>query len=104
MAHNGHRLHRQFRSCCRVGFDLGLAKLARLSQRQMERLFRAAQGCSPVRFYLRLRLERAGQLLTYTRLTVRDVGLACGFASLALFSKQYTLRYGFAPSRTRRLG
>ena len=70
----------------------------------MERCFQAEQDCSPVNFYLLLRLERAEQLLTYSGMSVRDVGLACGFSSMAQFSKQYKVRYGFSPNQTRRLG
>ncbi|NNE23022.1 MAG: helix-turn-helix domain-containing protein, partial [Rhizobiales bacterium] len=75
-----------------------------LSKRQMERRFQAEQDCSPLNFYLLLRLERAEQLLTYTAMTVRDVGLACGFASMAQFSRQYKAHHGFPPSQTRRVG
>jgi AraC family carnitine catabolism transcriptional activator len=78
-----------------------LAEAAGVSQRQLERLFRAEQGCSPVQFYLRLRLERAEQLLTYTRMSVRDVGVACGFSSLAQFSRQFKGQFGLPPSRMR---
>ena len=81
-----------------------LARIAGVLQRQMERLFEAEQASSPVNFYLQLRLEWAEQLLTFTAMSARDVGLACGFASLAQFSKQYKVRYGFPPSQTRRLG
>ncbi|MDH3741115.1 MAG: helix-turn-helix domain-containing protein [Hyphomicrobiales bacterium] len=52
------------------------AQIAGVSQRRMERLFEAEQACSPVNFYLQLRLERAEQLLTYTGMSARDVGLA----------------------------
>ena len=78
-----------------------LASICGLSQRQLERLFKREQGCSPVKFYLRLRLERAEQLLAYTRMSVRDVGVACGFSSLAQFSRQYKAQYGLPPSRMR---
>jgi AraC family carnitine catabolism transcriptional activator len=55
-----------------------------------------------MRFYLGLRLERAQRLLTYSRLSVRDAGLASGFSSLAQFSRAYKARYGLAPSQHRR--
>jgi transcriptional regulator GlxA family with amidase domain len=56
----------------------------------------------PMRFYLGLRLERAERLLTYSRLSVRDVGLAAGFSSMAQFSRAYKARFGLAPSQHRR--
>lgn len=79
-----------------------LAALTGLSARQLERRFRRALGMGPMRFYLGLRLERAERLLTYSRMAVRDVGLAAGFASLAQFSRAYKARYGLAPSQHRR--
>jgi len=79
-----------------------VASAAGLSPRQLERRFRRALGMGPMRFYLGLRLERAERLLTYSRLGVRDIGLASGFSSLAEFSRAYKARYGLAPSMHRR--
>ena len=50
------------------------------------------------------RVARGGALMAYTGMSVRDIGLDCGFASLAQFSRQYKARFGFAPSQTRKLG
>jgi AraC family carnitine catabolism transcriptional activator len=79
-----------------------VAAAAGASPRQLERRFKAALGMGPMRFYLGLRLERAERLLTYSRLSVRDVGLAAGFSSMAQFSRAYKARFGLAPSQHRR--
>jgi AraC family transcriptional regulator, carnitine catabolism transcriptional activator len=79
-----------------------VAGVAGVSPRQLERRFRRALGMGPMRFYLGLRLERAERLLTYSRMGVRDAGLAAGFASLAQFSRAYKARFGLAPSQHRR--
>ena len=81
-----------------------LAGVSGVSVRQLERLFHTALGTTPVAFYLRLRLERASQLLCYSTISVRDTGLACGFSSLAQFSRQFKACYGAAPSHFRRVG
>jgi len=73
-----------------------------LSGRQLERLFRRHLRMSPLAFYREVRLERAEQLLSYSRLSVRDVAIACGFSSLALFSRAFKAKYGRAPSLIRR--
>src|SRR5437762_515946 len=65
-----------------------------LSERQLERLFRRHLRMSPLAFYREVRLERAEQLLSYSRLSVRDVAIACGFSSLALFSRAFKSKYG----------
>jgi AraC family transcriptional regulator, carnitine catabolism transcriptional activator len=73
-----------------------------ISERQLERLFRRELRSPPLAFYRRLRLERAEQLLLYSRMSIREVGLATGFSSLALFSRAFKAQYGRAPSFTRR--
>jgi len=79
-----------------------LAETAGVSSRQLERRFKRSLGMSPMRFYLSLRLERAEHLLMYSRLSVRDAGLASGFSSIAQFSRAYKARYGLSPSHHRR--
>lgn len=79
-----------------------IAEGAGTSERHLERLFRTHLSVTPKTFYSQLRLERAERLLTYSRMSVRDVALACGFSSLALFSRAFKARFGRAPSLIRR--
>ena len=78
-----------------------LAKVGGISTRQMERLFHDRLQARPMEVYRKLRLERAGQLLTYSHMSVRDVALACGFSSLSQFSRAFKARYGKPPSAMR---
>jgi AraC family carnitine catabolism transcriptional activator len=78
-----------------------LAAVGGLSQRQMERLFRARLGQRPMGYYLQLRLDKAEQLLRYSRMSVREVALACGFASPARFSRAFRARSGCSPRAAR---
>ena len=80
-----------------------LAKLAQLSTRQLERLFRKYLGRTPTRYYLELRLYRARALLTQTAMSVLDVALACGFVSASHFSKCYREFFDKTPREERRL-
>jgi len=75
-----------------------LAAAAGVSSRQLERLFAAQLGKTPARFYLDLRLERAERLITYSEMSMRDVALATGFSSPALFSRAFREKYGKPPS------
>ena len=79
----------------------GLADVAGLSVRQMERLFAEKLGERPMGFYLKLRLEKAERLITYSNLSMRDIAVACGFSSLPLFSRSFRARYGKPPSALR---
>jgi transcriptional regulator GlxA family with amidase domain len=74
-----------------------ISEIAQLSSRQLERLFAKYIGVSPKRYYLKLRLERARDLLRQTDLSVTDVCVACGFKSLSHFSKCYRNAYGISP-------
>jgi AraC family carnitine catabolism transcriptional activator len=78
-----------------------LARHAGVSQRQMERLFRNDLQTTARSLYLHLRLERAERLLNYGDMSVRDAGLACGFSSLAQFSRMFRLHFGTPPSSCR---
>lgn len=80
-----------------------LAGSVDLSTRQLERLFCQHLGHPPTRHYLRIRLDRARQLLRQTSQPVLSVALACGFTSASHFSKSYADHFGHAPSRERRL-
>jgi transcriptional regulator GlxA family with amidase domain len=68
----------------------------------MERLFAAYLKSTPSRYYLELRLQRAKHLLTSSRLSVTEIGLACGFTSMSHFAKCYRVSYGISPRIERR--
>jgi transcriptional regulator GlxA family with amidase domain len=78
-----------------------LASFIELSRRQLERLFQKYLHCSPSRYYLKLRLLRARQLLRQTALPVVQVALGCGFLSPQNFSKCYREHFGIPPSNER---
>jgi AraC family carnitine catabolism transcriptional activator len=74
-----------------------VAAAAGVSQRKLERLFKSYMGCSAVSFYQVLRLQYARALLTNTDLSVREVSVASGFASLSYFSKSFSAHFGKRP-------
>ena len=69
--------------------------------RQLERLFQRHFRCTPRRYYLDLRLQRARSLLQYTDMPVFEIALACGFGSSAHFSRSYREWAGKPPSAER---
>ncbi|MEM6305881.1 MAG: helix-turn-helix domain-containing protein, partial [Pseudomonadota bacterium] len=74
-----------------------ISQVIGLSTRQLERLFSKYMATSPKRYYLKLRLEKARNLLRQTDLSVTDICVACGFRSLSHFSKSYRAAFGFPP-------
>jgi len=80
---------------------LDVARLAGLSRRQIERLFRRNLGRSPARYYLEIRLDRARHLLIQSDVPIVEVAVACGFVSASHFSKCYRELYGRSPQQER---
>ena len=78
-----------------------LADAVKLSRRQIERLFRNEIGSSPVRYYRKLRLDRARLLLIQTTMPVIEVAVASGFVSASHFSKSFREIHGCAPQEVR---
>jgi len=78
-----------------------IAEEAGLSQRQLERLFTQYVCKSPLRYYRDIRLDRARSLVTQTDLALREVAIACGFASPEHFSRAYRDRFGISPREDR---
>lgn len=80
------------------------AKLAGVSLRQLERLFRTELGIGMHQHYLTLRLGRARQLLRETSLSVLEVAIAAGFSSASQFSRAFKRAFGFTPREGRQQG
>lgn len=72
-----------------------------VSRRQLERLFHKYLQCSPSRYYLKLRLIRARQLLKQTSMSILEIGSVCGFVSTPHFSKCYRMHFGISPREER---
>lgn len=78
-----------------------LAVYVGLSRRQLERLFQKYLHCSPSKYYLKLRLYRARQLLRQTSMSIIEIATACGFVSSPHFSKCYRIHIGISPKAER---
>jgi len=72
-----------------------------ISQRQLERQFKHAIGCTLVQFGLLLRLQHARVLLISTDLSVRDIATASGFNTLSHFAFSFGKCFGRRPSEYR---
>lgn len=78
-----------------------IARQVGISQRQLERQFSQAMGCSVVQFGLLLRLQHARVLLISTDLGVREISAASGFNSLSHFAYAFRKCFGRRPSEYR---
>ncbi len=78
-----------------------LARVAGVSKFHFARSFEAAYGETPIRYLTRRRVERAQDLLRTANLTVTEVCMVVGFASLGSFSSRFTQLVGESPTAYR---
>lgn len=78
-----------------------LAELSNLSVWYFTKTFHALYGEGPQAAAARLRLAHATELLSDTRLSVGEIGAACGFMNNCSFSRAFRSRYGTPPSAFR---
>jgi transcriptional regulator GlxA family with amidase domain len=79
-----------------------LAARLRVSADKLERVFQSEVGIAPTSYYRQLRLRRAADLLAHSRLSVREVALACGFSNMSSFARAFRDFKGQPPSAMRR--
>lgn len=78
-----------------------LARVAGVSKYHFARSFEAAYGETPIRYLTRRRIERAQDLLRHANLTVTEICMAVGFASLGSFSSRFRELVGQSPTSYR---
>jgi AraC family transcriptional regulator of adaptative response / DNA-3-methyladenine glycosylase II len=87
--------------------DASLSELAvqlAVTDRHLRRVFQQEFGVAPVEYAQTQRLLLAKRLLTDTDLSVLDVAMASGFASLRRFNDLFRTRYRMTPGELRRTG
>ncbi len=78
-----------------------MARFAGMSEAWFRREFRRATGSSPKKFYDRLRMAWAEELLQSTPLSVGEIAGRLGFSSPFHFSKAFKKHFGVSPSTMR---
>jgi len=72
-----------------------------LSVSRFSHLFTKTIGISPYQYLLRLRLDRACELLLHTELDIRHIAQLIGFDDPSYFSRLFRKRFGGAPGTFR---
>jgi transcriptional regulator GlxA family with amidase domain len=78
-----------------------LARHAKLSQRQIGRIFHDHYRQSPVQYYVRIRMEFGRRLIQQTNMPITEVAFASGFCSPEHFSRRYRALFETSPSQDR---
>ena len=81
---------------------LELASRLSISPSTLERHCQKHFGSSPMKVYLGLRLQGARNFLFYQDYGIKDVALAYGFSSPAVFSRTFKSYFGQSPSSFRK--
>ena len=81
-----------------------IAELLKLSQRQLQRLFKRNTGVTPIRYYINVRLDQARGLVTQTDMSIAQIANASGFGTTEQFSRAYSKHFQISPSRDRTEG
>ncbi|HLW21814.1 MAG TPA: AraC family transcriptional regulator [Sphaerochaetaceae bacterium] len=79
-----------------------LADELNLTESYFIRLFSRRMRQTPMKYYMKLKVEAASALLTCTELSVKEISAKLGFSSEFHFSKQFKLKTGMAPTYYRR--
>jgi AraC family transcriptional regulator len=79
-----------------------LAAESGYSRSHFLRMFQAATGCTPHRYLLQLRLERARELMRRRATSLIDIAVDCGFSSHAHMTKVFRQLLGVTPTQYRR--
>lgn len=80
-----------------------IARAAGISRSLLERKFRAAFGSSPWDHVMQLRLRKAEQLLSQTRLSISEIAESAGFGTPEYFSAAFRKLTGVSPRSVRNL-
>ncbi len=78
-----------------------LAKVAGCSTSQLERRMKRVFGLTPTQYILRVRVDRAAELLSTTDLALADIATSCGFYDQADFTRKFARLTNETPARFR---
>lgn len=87
-----------------LDFALSLGQLAaklKASPRSLIRLSRRHFGVTPMRLYLRIRLQAARNMLFYEEFSIGEVAIACGFSYGSVFSRAFRQQFDQTPQAFR---
>lgn len=74
-----------------------LAQVSCMSKFHFLRTFKQVYGATPYQYIMRIRLDRAKQLLQETTMPISDIAAIVGYEDLSVFSRSFKRRYSYQP-------
>lgn len=78
-----------------------VAKEVGMGYSKFRKLFRNYTGFSPTQYFLNLKLEKAKDYLSNTRLSCKEIAFRLGFDTASYFNKMFRQRHGITPQEFR---
>ncbi|MBU5673560.1 AraC family transcriptional regulator [Paenibacillus brevis] len=78
-----------------------LAEFIGMHRSHLSSRFKRSTGMSPREFLIKLRMERAGEMLLNRSLSITDISLSLGYTDLYTFSRAFGTYYGVSPTAYR---
>jgi AraC-like DNA-binding protein len=80
-----------------------LAQKANLSPNYFHKLFTGLMKITPNEYIIKIRMEKARELLVRTNLSLTEIGFECGLSSLQYFSYLFRKKNGVSPKEFREM-
>lgn len=78
-----------------------LARNSHLSKDYFGKLFKKEVGYAPLDYFLRLKMQRACELLDMTNLSIKEISLSLGYKDYYYFSRCFKRKIGMSPEHYR---
>ena len=75
-----------------------LSSRVKMGESNFKLKFKKVTGYAPYQYYLKIKMEKARELLQNTDKSVSEVGYLCGYTNLSHFSRQFKKEFGNLPS------
>ena len=80
-----------------------VAAAVAMSERHLERSFKATTGQSPLKYYRLMRLKKARQRVLYSTDTITEIAQSVGYAGSGPMARHYTAAFGVHPKTERQM-
>jgi len=75
--------------------------ISRMSRRNLFRKFRQSTGYTPIEYLLRIRMQKAVELLLRSNLTINEIATECGFCDSNYLCRMFKQHFNTSPRRFR---